>query len=283
MRLALCNIENMATQPAILEVIENHKDAISLVITSNPYSAKNGGFLRQAYQNICFRGYRFTEYLFVKMVFLNVFRPLLKLFGLQVLPSIEQRCEELGISYIHVKDINTSEVVAMLKSKKIDLLTIFYFDQILQADVIAAPRKGVVNFHPALLPSCRGLFPIMFSYLYNDRQYGISAHWIENTEIDAGPIIAQQQIEVPHATCLLDIDRQVSNWLPKMYDCVIGKIAVGDGVALPQSEAGSYYSYPNKAHLKTLSKSLKMIRWRWVLGAALKRFSKGDVSLPVEK
>ncbi|KZN44671.1 formyltransferase family protein [Pseudoalteromonas luteoviolacea] len=270
MRLALCNIENMATQPAILQVIENHKDAISLVITSDPYSSKNGGFLSQAYQNILNRGYRFTEYLFVKMVFLNVFRPLLKLFGVQVLPSIKQRCDELGISHIHVKDVNGSEVVELLKSKKIDLLTIYYFDQILQPEVIAAPSKGVVNFHPAFLPSCRGLFPIMFSYLYNEQKYGISAHWIENTEIDAGPIIEQQKIELSNACCLLDIDRQVSNFLPTLYGSVINKIACGEGVATAQNHQGSYYSYPNKLHLKTLSKSLKMVNWWWAVGATSK-------------
>ncbi|KZN69198.1 formyltransferase family protein [Pseudoalteromonas luteoviolacea] len=282
MRLALCNIENMATQPAVLQVIENHKDAISLVITSDPYSPKNGGFLRQAYQNMLRRGYRFTEYLFVKMVFLNVFRPLLKLFGVQVLPSIKQRCNELGISHIHVKDINANEVVELLKSKEIDLLTIYYFDQILQSEVIAAPSKGVVNFHPAFLPSCRGLFPIMFSYLYNKQKYGISAHWIENTEIDAGPIIEQQQIEVLNASCLLDIDRQVSNFLPTLYARVISKIACGEGAAA-QKHSGSYYSYPNKLHLKMLSKSLKMVNWRWALEATSNRSCAEHSSSQIEK
>ncbi|MCF2856168.1 hypothetical protein L1286_01665 [Pseudoalteromonas sp. SMS1] len=267
MRLALCNIENMATQPAILQVLENHKDAISLVITSDPYSRKKGGFVKQAYQNMRLRGYRFTEYLFVKMVLLNLIRPLLSAFGVDVLPSIEQRCKELGIRHIHVKDVNGPEVEALLKRHQIDVLTIYYFDQILQPNIIAAPSKGVVNFHPAYLPDCRGLFPIMFSYLYNSERYGISAHWIENTEIDAGPVIAQQAINVHSATCLLDIDRQVSSHLPELYARVIGKVRADEVIATPQTDCGSYFSYPDKTHLTLLNQTLKMIGWKWVLRA----------------
>jgi methionyl-tRNA formyltransferase len=58
-----------------------------------------------------------------------------------------------------------------------------------------APKIGVVNFHPAFLPSCRGLFRILFSYLYNEQKYGLSAHWMINTDIDAGRLIAQCEVE----------------------------------------------------------------------------------------
>ncbi|TQF67578.1 formyltransferase family protein [Pseudoalteromonas luteoviolacea] len=283
MRLALCNIENMATQQAILEVIDNHKDTISLVITSDPYSRKNGGFIKQAYRNMRYRGYRFTEYLFVKMVLLSLIRPVLSWFGVDVLPSVEQRCKELGIDHIHVKNVNTPEVEALLKSHQIDLLTIYYFDQILQPNIIEAPSKGVVNFHPANLPNCRGLFPIMFSYLYNEQNFGISAHWVENTDIDAGPIIAQQAIEVTHATCLLDIDRQVSSHLPDLFECVIGKVVSGEAVAKAQTQSGSYFSYPDRTHLKLLNQTLKMIDLRWVLNFIGVGKAKSQESKPIEK
>ncbi|MCG7547584.1 formyltransferase family protein [Pseudoalteromonas sp. Of7M-16] len=271
MRLALCNIENMATLPAILKVLETHKDDIELVITSDPYSKKNGGFIKQAYKNMRNRGYGFTEYLFVKMVLLTLIRPLLKLFGRDVFPSIKQRCEDLGITHIKVKDVNSPEVVNLLKDKQIDLLTIYYFDQILHDEVISIPKQGVVNFHPAFLPQCRGLFPIMFSYLYNQQNYGISAHWVENKEIDAGPIIAQCAIDVPKAECLLDIDRQVSNHFPQLYGQVISTLKDQQVDAQKQAHAGSYFSYPTKEHLTLFKQSLCLIKWRWVLNALCKK------------
>ncbi|MBQ4875743.1 hypothetical protein J8M21_00825 [Pseudoalteromonas luteoviolacea] len=265
MRIALCNIENMATQPAILQVLERHKDEIKLVITSDPYSKKNGGFLAQAYKNMRFRGYGFTEYLFVKMVFLSLIRPLLKCFGVDVLPSIEQRCNELGIKYIKVKDINSAGVVELVKNQSIDLLSIYYFDQILHDEIINSATQGVVNFHPAYLPKCRGLFPIMFSYLYNEENYGISAHWVENKEIDAGPLIAQSAIKVNGATCLLEIDRQVSNCFPALYAQVLELLKCQHVEARDQSQQSSYFSYPTRIHLRELKTTLPLIKWRWVL------------------
>ncbi|KID55657.1 hypothetical protein JF50_19340 [Pseudoalteromonas luteoviolacea] len=267
MRVALCNIENLATQPAILQVLEAHKNEIKLVITSDPYSKKNGGFIAQAYRNMRFRGYGFTEYLFVKMVFLSVIRPLLKLLGMDVLPSIEQRCNELGIAYIKVKDINDVSVVQLLKDKQIDLLSIYYFDQILHDEVIEVPSQGVVNFHPAYLPKCRGLFPIMFSYLYNEQNYGISAHWVENKEIDAGPVIAQSAIKVSNAKCLLEIDRKVSNHFPALYTQVLEILQNQQVNASVQAQQSSYYSYPQKAQLRELNETLPLINWCWVLRA----------------
>ncbi|MDK1287731.1 formyltransferase family protein [Pseudoalteromonas umbrosa] len=265
MRIALCNIENMATQPAILQVLETHKDEIKLVITSDPYSKKNGGFLAQAYKNMRFRGYGFTEYLFVKMVFLSLIRPLLKCFGVDVLPSIEQRCNELGINYIKVKDINSADVVELVRNQNIDFLSIYYFDQILHDEIINSATQGVVNFHPAYLPKCRGLFPIMFSYLYNEENYGISAHWVENKEIDAGPVIAQSAIKVNGATCLLEIDRQVSNCFPTLYGQVLELLKCQQVEARVQSQQSSYFSYPTRIHLRELKTTLPLIQWRWVV------------------
>ena len=253
MRVALSNIENLATQNAMVSVIRRHHSEIKLVILSDPYSEKNGGFLTQLVRNFKRRGMGFVNYLCIKMTAMPSLRLCLKLLGKKPLPSIANVCKEYQIPCIKVKDINAKYVIDTVKLYDIDLLTIFYFDQILQDDMIQAPNIGVVNFHPAYLPSCRGLFPILFSYLYNDARYGISAHWVTNTEIDAGPIIAQCSVECAEPTSVLQLDRVVCDQFTIFYPKVMALLEQDKAVLAPTSTStGSYYSYPDKTHLKAL-------------------------------
>ncbi|MBQ4844599.1 formyltransferase family protein [Pseudoalteromonas sp. MMG005] len=253
MRVALSNIENVATQEAMVTVIRRHHRDIKLVILSDPYSKKNGGFFTQLTRNLNLRGLGFVNYLCVKMTAMPIMRWVSNLLGKQSLPSIRQICDTHQIPCIKVKDINAPDVVAQIKKYNIDLLAIFYFDQILQQPMIDAPRLGVVNFHPAYLPSCRGLFPILFSYLYNQQQYGLSAHWVTNTEIDAGPLIAQCGITCDQPRSLLQLDRMVCNQFTVFYPQVMALLSKDLGLLAPiPTVPESYYSYPNRAHLKEL-------------------------------
>lgn len=253
MRIALSNIENVATQNAMVTILRRYHRDIKLVILSDPYSQKNGGFFTQFARNLRLRGMGFVNYLCIKMTAMPIMRFVAKVFGKKPLPSIEQVCAEYQILCIKVKDINSKEAVAEVKRQHIDLLSIFYFDQILHEAMIEAPKIGVVNFHPAFLPSCRGLFPILFSYLYNEQKYGLSAHWVTNTEIDAGPLIAQCAIECHEPSSLLQLDRTVCDQFTVFYPQVMALLSDDLNTLSPHSSATeSYYSYPNKAHLKEL-------------------------------
>jgi methionyl-tRNA formyltransferase len=74
----------------------------------------------------------------------------------------------------------------------IDVVVVMNFDQILRDGFIHSPRSGVINVHPSLLPSLRGPCPALWALLERRPEVGVTIHVIENTEIDAGPIVAQQ-------------------------------------------------------------------------------------------
>jgi len=57
-------------------------------------------------------------------------------------------------------------------------------------DALAAPRHGILNSHPALLPRYRGPNPIGWALRNGDAQIGLTLHRM-TSEFDAGPIYAQ--------------------------------------------------------------------------------------------
>lgn len=271
MKTALFNIENLATQAAMIKVIDAHKDTIKLVLVSEPYSKKNGSFITQLWRNIKLRGIGFVNYLSCKMVLMPFYRLILRMLGKPYLPSLKAVCQQHNITYIKVDDVNDVAVITQLKALDIDLIQIFYFDQILQQEIIDTPNIGVINYHPAYLPECRGLFPILFSYLYNEKQYGISAHWVENSQIDAGPLIEQVAVnldKVSNIDNLLETDAAVCNHFFGLYNQVQNLLtnALKENykdkkqhiiASLPKSNQtqGSYYSYPNRNELALLQHS----------------------------
>jgi methionyl-tRNA formyltransferase len=54
-------------------------------------------------------------------------------------------------------------------------------------------EKGIVNFHPSLLPLNRGSDPITWA-IFDETKHGVSAHLVDS-EIDQGPILFQEEIE----------------------------------------------------------------------------------------
>lgn len=72
-----------------------------------------------------------------------------------------------------------------------DMGVIAAYGQIIPKEIIEAPRYGVVNVHPSLLPRGRGPSPVQFTILHGDPKTGVSL-MLTDKEMDHGPILAQE-------------------------------------------------------------------------------------------
>lgn len=61
----------------------------------------------------------------------------------------------------------------------------------LPTTVLRAPRLGVLNVHPSLLPRHRGPMPVHWAVRHGDEETGVSVHWMDEA-YDSGPIVAQR-------------------------------------------------------------------------------------------
>ena len=98
-----------------------------------------------------------------------------------------------NIRIYNSQNVNSKEFENQIKEMKIDYAFTFGF-RILKENIIDAPLKGCINFHPAYLPNNRGATPSKWVIANNESKTGITFHYINNG-IDKGDII--QQYEVP--------------------------------------------------------------------------------------
>ncbi len=255
-KIALLNIECFASSAAIENIITEHKEQIKLVIATDRYKGRHGGICRQAKDNFVRSGFPFTHYLALHFLYhplaVGLVAFLNRFFRCRFTrKSLKQSCKQAGVPLVMTADINSCEMLNLLHKHEIDLIAVFYFDQILKKKIISLPKHGVINFHPAILPDCRGLFPVIFSALKNNGVFGMTVHDIENESIDAGPILTQSIIDTPDTKSILRLEQAVNLEGIKLFRDVIQDLPGLRSRSQCQT-GGAYYSYPSRADLREL-------------------------------
>ena len=87
-----------------------------------------------------------------------------------------------------------AEAVATIRQVEADVYVVVAYGRFIPPELLLAPRLGVVNIHPSLLPRHRGPSPVATAILENDESTGVSIMLLDE-EMDAGPILAQSEPE----------------------------------------------------------------------------------------
>jgi methionyl-tRNA formyltransferase len=126
---------------------------------------------------------------------------------------------------------------AMLAPLRPDLIISGGFPWRIPSEVIALPRLGAINMHPALLPRYRGPAAIEWALRNGDAELGFSVHRLA-PDFDTGPILAQTRIPIADDD---DIDSLVAKFgpvLPGLLGQALERVARGDpGEAQDEAEA----------------------------------------------
>lgn len=82
-----------------------------------------------------------------------------------------------------------------LRVKKVEMICLAGFMHILSADFVAKWQDRILNIHPSLLPAFKGLNTHARALAAGARVHGATVH-IVTPDLDAGPIVAQEPVEV---------------------------------------------------------------------------------------
>src|SRR5216684_8096841 len=115
---------------------------------------------------------------------------------MKVTPSpVRVAAEELGLPVKQPEKIRDPSVISRLRELKPDVMVVVAYGQIIPADVLAIPARGVVNVHASLLPRHRGASPIAHAILAGDRETGVTILKMDE-QLDHGPILSMRRTEV---------------------------------------------------------------------------------------
>jgi phosphoribosylglycinamide formyltransferase, formyltetrahydrofolate-dependent len=113
-----------------------------------------------------------------------------------------QRAENHGIEKIFVNPADfdsrfeyDEKVLSILKEKETDLVLLAGYLKIISDSIITEYKNRIINIHPSLLPSFKGLNAQEQAIDYGVKFTGCTVHFVE-PDLDAGPIIMQKVIPV---------------------------------------------------------------------------------------
>jgi phosphoribosylglycinamide formyltransferase-1 len=86
-----------------------------------------------------------------------------------------------------------------LAERRVELVVLAGYMQLLSAAFLAAFPLRVINVHPALLPAFPGVRAVEQALDYGVKVFGVTVHFVDEG-IDSGPIILQQALELPEAS-----------------------------------------------------------------------------------
>jgi len=110
-------------------------------------------------------------------------------------------CERYDIPF-HSVPHNSDESVKLLEQYS-PTLGLISGARILSKRVINCFKKGIINFHPGLIPDCRGLDTTQWVF-YDNLKVGVTSHFID-PRVDAGWIIKKKEFERTQNDNLRDI------------------------------------------------------------------------------
>ena len=118
------------------------------------------------------------------------------------------------------------EIVIQLKEAGIDFIALAGYMKILTPYFIKTFPNKILNVHPSLLPSFKGIQGIKDAFTYGCKVTGATIHFVDE-KMDHGPIIMQDSIKIGEDDTLETLTEKVHKIEHRIYPKAIALFAEG--------------------------------------------------------
>ena len=167
--------------------------------------------------------------------------------------KIEILAKKFSLNIRTPKILDSDVEYNFLKSIQPDIVIVAAYGKIIPKRFLSIPKYGFVNVHASLLPKWRGAAPIQRSIMNLDKETGISIMKIVE-ELDAGPIMHQDKIQINENIDSLILSKLLSQIGAKSIISAINKIKNGESNFIEQNHKEATYA-------KKISKKEAEIIW----------------------
>lgn len=120
------------------------------------------------------------------------------------------------------KPLNEEKIHEILIQYEVDLVCLAGFMRILKADFLSKWNNKVINIHPSLLPSFKGLNAQEQALKAGVKIAGCTVHYV-TPEIDAGDIIAQSSVPVLEGDDVKSLSERI---LAEEHKCYVEAVKI---------------------------------------------------------
>lgn len=100
------------------------------------------------------------------------------------------------------------ELLGKLKKHDIEYIYLAGWMLILSEHFITHFNQRIINIHPSLLPSFKGLNAIDQALDYGVKITGITTHWVDHT-VDGGALIGQKSVVIESDDDFISVDKKI--------------------------------------------------------------------------
>ncbi len=105
------------------------------------------------------------------------------------------------------KEEQENKEIALLKGKKIDLIVLGRYMQVLSDHFVSSFPNEIINIHHSFLPAFAGAKPYHAAHERGVKIIGATSHYV-TADLDAGPIIAQDVVRISHVDSIENLVRK---------------------------------------------------------------------------
>jgi methionyl-tRNA formyltransferase len=109
--------------------------------------------------------------------------------------------------------------------------------------LLAVPRLGFLNLHPAPLPELRGPEPLFWAFQEGRRQTAVTLHWMDE-QFDTGDIAARAPVSLPAGIGWDAAEERVAVAGAALLQELVPRLASGEVPRRQQGPGGSYRGSP---------------------------------------
>ncbi len=144
-----------------------------------------------------------------------------------------QKAKERNVETLIVERSNRkraehdAEIVAELRKRNVELVCLAGYMRLLSPEFIRAFSDKILNIHPSLLPSFKGLDAQKQAFEYGVKFSGCTVHFVDES-LDGGAIIRQKVVEVRDEDTAESLAARILECEHGLYIEAIAKIVAGN-------------------------------------------------------
>lgn len=136
------------------------------------------------------------------------------------------------------------------RTKNIDLVISYLYPRRIKMPLIKLGALGCVNFHPAPLPDYKSRAGYNTAISEGKKEFGVSAHFVDSEEFDAGPIIRVSRFPISADEQVMDLVEKTQEKLLVLFKEVIARFQKQLPIEIAENKGGLYLTGEQLEHLK---------------------------------
>lgn len=262
-KVIFCTYSSIYSSIVLEKLLSDIDIEVVAIVNSTRVLRPSLNQIQGAIQQLKKSGLRYSSYLFI---ITDVFRWMQPLFKYQKrsLKDIHKLAKTQEIPVFNTKDINSVEIVHVIKKYSSDYLLCAHFNQLLKEAVLTIENMQFINIHPSKLPAYKGVDPVFFAMKDNIEDIGVSLHRMDK-DFDSGDVFLQTSFKVDKSKSLLFNNSQLFEEGVKLALIWIKSDRKESEKSLIDNESHAdkndqyYDSWPSRSDVKLFKKSGKRL------------------------